>query len=284
MEEKYHHKDTMFWVGFLHSHEESFHKLLLVNKWISGQVNQWTSVYLSIVQCTSIIMHRPSFFCMFALTTRRHPGNMEQYIAIEGIIGAGKTSLAKRLAADTGSSLILEQFEDNSFLPRFYEEPERYAFPLELSFLADRYQQLKEHFAQPDLFMPVTVADYTIYKSVVFAGQTLKDPELMLYKRMFSIMAPTIPKPELLVYLFLPSEKAKQYITGRGRSYEQNISVDYLEKIQKGYLEFIKQHTNWRILFVDTSDLDFVWREGDYEWLSGMIQKSYPPGITRIRK
>lgn len=208
---------------------------------------------------------------------------MYNYIVIEGNIGAGKTSLATRLADDQQASLVLEQFEENSFLPKFYEDPARYAFPLELSFLADRYQQLKEHFGHPDLFKPVTIADYLIYKSVVFAGQNLEPAEMTLYKRMFSIVSSVVPKPDLLVYLFLHPEKLKENILRRGRSYELNISIDYLVKIQLGYLEFMRQQADWRILLIETSRVDFVNRDEDYHWITDLIFKEYPTGITRVK-
>jgi len=205
------------------------------------------------------------------------------YIVIEGNIGAGKTSLATRLADDQQASLVLEQFEENSFLPKFYEDPARYAFPLELSFLADRYQQLKEHFGRPDLFKPVTIADYLIYKSVIFAGQNLEPAEMTLYKRLFSIVSSVVPKPDLLVYLFLPPERLKENILKRGRSYELNISIDYLVKLQQGYLEFLRQQSDWRILLIETSKVDFVNRDEDYHWITDLIFKEYPAGITRVK-
>jgi len=205
------------------------------------------------------------------------------YIVIEGNIGAGKTSLATRLADDQQASLVLEQFEENSFLPKFYEDPARYAFPLELSFLADRYQQLKEHFGRPDLFKPVTIADYLIYKSVIFAGQNLEPAEMTLYKRLFSIVSSVVPKPDLLVYLILPPERLKENILKRGRSYELNISIDYLVKLQQGYLEFLRQQSDWRILLIETSKVDFVNRDEDYHWITDLIFKEYPAGITRVK-
>lgn len=208
---------------------------------------------------------------------------MYNYIVIEGNIGAGKTSLATRLADDQQASLVLEQFEENSFLPKFYEDPARYAFPLELSFLADRYQQLKEHFGRPDLFKPVTIADYLIYKSVIFAGQNLEPAEMTLYKRLFSIVSSVVPKPDLLVYLILPPERLKENILKRGRSYELNISIDYLVKLQQGYLEFLRQQSDWRILLIETSKVDFVNRDEDYHWITDLIFKEYPAGITRVK-
>ncbi|MDP4282196.1 MAG: deoxynucleoside kinase [Bacteroidota bacterium] len=205
-----------------------------------------------------------------------------RFIAIEGNIGAGKTSLATRIAQEYNARLILEQFEDNSFLPKFYENPSKYAFPLELSFLASRYQQLKDQLSSEDLFHTFTISDYFISKSLIFAGKTLEGDELALYSKLFNIIESSLPKPELLVYLYLDIEHLKENICKRGRPYEQNIDFDYLQKIQSGYINFLRQQLNMRILLIDTNNLDFVNRDQDYrqmvEWLSGRYSK----GITRI--
>ncbi len=207
---------------------------------------------------------------------------MYNYIVIEGNIGAGKTSLATRISAELNASLVLEQFEENSFLPKFYEDPARYAFPLELSFLADRYQQLKNHFNQPDLFTSFTIADYFIFKSLIFASRNLEQLEFGLYGKLFNIVSSVVPKPDLLVYLYLNLDNLKKNIEKRGRAYEQNIQFDYLEKIQTGYLGFLRQQSDLRILLIDTNNLDFVQKEKDYQWVKGMILKEYPVGMTRV--
>lgn len=209
--------------------------------------------------------------------------NTYHYIVIEGNIGAGKTSLATRLAAEMGARLILEQFEENSFLPKFYEDPDRYAFPLELSFLAERYQQLKGHFQVPDLFQPITLADYFINKSLIFASKNLEPLEYGLYGKLFNIVSSVVPKPDLLVYLYLSPTNLKRNIEKRGRSYEQNIPFDYLEKIQSGYLDFLRQQTDQRILLIDTNGIDFVHSEEDYRWIKGIISKEYEVGIHRVQ-
>ncbi len=206
---------------------------------------------------------------------------MYNYIVIEGNIGAGKTSLATRMSAELNASLILEQFEENSFLPKFYEDPDRYAFPLELSFLADRYQQLKNHFNKPDLFTSLSIADYFIFKSLIFASRNLEQLEFGLYSKLFNIVSSVVPKPDLLVYLYLNLDNLKKNIEKRGRAYEQNIQFDYLEKIQTGYLDFLRQQSDLRILLIDTNNLDFVQKEKDYQWVKGMILKDYPVGMTR---
>jgi deoxyguanosine kinase len=204
------------------------------------------------------------------------------YIAIEGNIGAGKTTLATRMSQQFNSRLILEQFEDNSFLPKFYEDPSRYAFPLELSFLADRFQQLKSQLAVQDMFHPVTIADYFILKSLIFAKKTLNSEEFTLYTRLFSIIENALPKPDLLVYLYLDISRLQSNIRIRGRVYEQKIEDDYLQRIQDGYLDYIKQQQGLRVLLIDTNKLDFVANHEDYNQLISIITKKYPVGIHRI--
>jgi len=204
------------------------------------------------------------------------------YISIEGNIGAGKTTLATRMSEQFNTRLILEQFEDNSFLPKFYEDPSRFAFPLELSFLADRFQQLKNQLAVQDMFHPVTISDYFILKSLIFAKKTLNSEEFTLYSRLFSIIENVLPKPDLLVYLYLHIDRLQSNIRLRGRVYEQKIEDDYLQRIQEGYLDYIRQQQGLRVLLIDTNHLDFVARQEDYDKLIEIIIKDYPVGIHRI--
>lgn len=205
-----------------------------------------------------------------------------KYIAIEGNIGAGKTSLATRLAGETGARLILEQFEDNSFLPKFYEDQERYAFPLELSFLADRFHQLKKGVSSHDLFSPFIIADYFIHKSLIFARKTLNDEEYKLYFTMFDIIDTVLPKPELLIYLYCSVDRLHANIRKRGRSYEQKIASEYLQKIQDGYLDYIRKQQEMRIVIIDTNNIDFVENPEDYPKLKKIILDEYPVGVHRI--
>ena len=205
------------------------------------------------------------------------------YIAIEGNIGAGKTTLATQLAVDFDARIILEQFEDNSFLPKFYTDPDRYAFPLELSFLADRFQQLKTQLGTPDLFRQLTISDYFIHKSLIFARKTLGVDEFTLYSKLFSIIDASLPKPDLLVYLYLEIDKLKKNIQKRGRDYEQNIDQNYLERIQSGYFDYIRQQQDMRILIIDTNNMDFVVNKSDYKLLLDIISLPYEKGIHRIK-
>jgi 2-amino-4-hydroxy-6-hydroxymethyldihydropteridine diphosphokinase len=195
------------------------------------------------------------------------------YIAIEGNIGAGKTTLSTKLAEDCNAKLVLERFADNPFLPKFYKDQSRYAFPLEMSFLADRYQQLSDDLAQFDLFKDFVVADYHIFKSLIFAKVTLQEDEYRLYKTMFDIIHKEMPKPDLYVYLYQNTERLLENIKKRGRSYEQEIPADYLEKINQGYLDYIKTQTDLNVLIIDVSDLDFVKKQKDYVFLLNEINR-----------
>lgn len=206
---------------------------------------------------------------------------INRFIAIEGNIGAGKTSLARLLAKELNAQLILEQFEKNSFLPLFYKDPQRYAFPLEMSFLADRYQQLKSKLSSPELFQSTIVADYFISKSLIFARKTLQDDEYKLYSKLFSIISSSLRKPDLLVYLFSDIPKLKENIRNRGRDYEQIIDDEYLEKIQSSYFEFIHNHPNMTIVIIDNSKLDFVNKEEDFTKIKNIILKNHSKGIHR---
>jgi deoxyadenosine/deoxycytidine kinase len=205
-----------------------------------------------------------------------------QFICIEGCIGAGKSSLAKLLSQDMNARLILEEFEDNPFLPKFYKEPEKYAFQLELSFLAERYQQLKDKLHTPDIFHPQTISDYIINKSLIFAKNNLVKDEFSLYQKLFGIVDNSIPKPDLLVYLYLNAEQLKANIQKRGRDYEQEIEYDYLEKIQDGYFDYLKQIQDFPVLVINTNTLDFVKNKEDYQELKDLIFSPHKKGFNII--
>ena len=194
------------------------------------------------------------------------------YIAIEGNIGAGKTTLATKIAEDFNAKTVLERFADNPFLPKFYEDQNRYAFPLEMSFLADRYQQISDDLAQFDLFKDFIVADYHIFKSLIFAKVTLTDDEYRLYRKLFEIIYKEMPKPDLYVYLYQNTERLLANIKQRGRSYEQEIPAEYLDKINKGYLDYIKSQTDLNVLIIDVSEKDFVKNQEDYVFVLNEIQ------------
>ncbi len=199
------------------------------------------------------------------------------YIAIEGNIGAGKTSLANKIAQDFNAKLILERFADNPFLPKFYEEPQRYAFALEMSFLADRYQQISDDLSQLDLFKDFMVSDYDIYKSLIFSKITLPDEEFKLYRKLFYLMYKDIAKPDLYIYLYQNTEQLQENIKKRGRDYEQKIDDEYLEKINSGYLEFLKNQSELKVKIIDISDRDFVENREDYLWILQEITNNEIP-------
>ncbi|WP_299523341.1 2-amino-4-hydroxy-6-hydroxymethyldihydropteridine diphosphokinase [uncultured Lutibacter sp.] len=194
------------------------------------------------------------------------------YIAIEGNIGAGKTTLTNMIAEDFNAKVILERFADNPFLPKFYEDNERYAFPLEMSFLADRYQQLSDDLAQFDLFKNFIVSDYYIFKSLIFAQVTLQKEEYFLYRKMFDIMYKEISKPDLYIYLYQETPRLLENIKKRGRNYEQNIAPEYLDKIHRGYSTFIKTEENLKTLIIDVSNKDFLNNPEDYKEIIDLIK------------
>ena len=193
------------------------------------------------------------------------------YIAIEGNIGAGKTSLAKLMSDEFNAKVVLERFADNAFLPKFYNDKERFAFPLEMSFLADRYQQLIDDLAQFDLFKNLIVSDYYIFKSLIFAQVTLQKEEYTLYRKIFDIMYREISKPDLYIYLYQNTNRLLDNIKKRGRDYEQNIEASYLQKIHDGYSGFIKTEQHLNTLIIDVSELDFVNNYKDYKQILSII-------------
>ncbi len=195
-----------------------------------------------------------------------------QFMAIEGNIGAGKTTLANKIAEDFNAKLVLERFADNPFLPKFYEDQSRYAFPLEMSFLADRYQQFTDDTSQFDLFKKFMISDYDIYKSLIFAKITLQAEEFSLYRRIFNVMYKEVKKPDVYVFLYQNPERLLANIKKRGRAYEQNISHEYLEKINRGYMEFLKGHKEHNCVIIELGELDFVESQDDYEKVLAKIQ------------
>lgn len=193
-----------------------------------------------------------------------------KFLVIEGNIGAGKTSLCEMLAAEKNAKLILEQFDDNPFLSKFYEHPERYAFPTELSFLSERYKQIKENLHQ-ELFNDMVISDYFLIKSLIFSSKTLEKEEYLLYRTVFDIIFENIVMPDLYVYLHKTPESLLKNIKKRGREYEQNISEKYLKEIEEGYFNYFKQQNKIKILAINTDNLDFVNKEEDYKIIKSII-------------
>ena len=206
-----------------------------------------------------------------------------KYIVIEGNIGAGKTSLATRISETCKARLLLERFADNPFLPKFYNDPGRYSFPLELSFLADRYNQLKEEIGTLDIFSPFTVADYYFMKSLVFASATLEEDEFSLYRQIFYIIYNSLPKPELFVFLHVKPEKLMENISMRGRDYESKITLKYLNSIQESYFAYFRQNQEHKYLIIDTTNIDFVNSDDDYKKiLDEIFHKEHEAGLNRV--
>lgn len=200
-----------------------------------------------------------------------------KYITIEGNIGAGKTTLAYLLSKKLNARLVLEEFADNPFLQKFYENPTQYAFPLELFFMAERFKQLKDLVNQQDLFQSTTISDYLFTKCLLFAKVNLPDDEFKLYQKLFETMHPQIIQPDILIYLHAPVTKLQENIKKRNRHYEQNIKNDYLFNIQETYTQYIKQH-NFKTLFVDASHADFLGNEKHLEILLDALDKDYTDG------
>lgn len=199
------------------------------------------------------------------------------FITIEGNIGAGKTTLAHLLSRHYNARLILEEFADNPFLPKFYDNPQQFAFPLELFFMAERFKQLKELIQQKDLFQNLTVSDYLFTKCLLFAKINLPDDEFRLYQRLFEIMYQQVVQPDIVLYLHSPVNKLQQNIRKRNRPYEQKIKDDYLFKIQETYTHYIKQH-NIKTIIVDASNADFLGNEKHLTTIIDILEKEYDEG------
>ena len=204
-----------------------------------------------------------------------------KFITIEGNIGVGKTTFSKMLAEELGYRIVLEEFADNPFLPKFYNQPERYAFSLELFFMAERYRQLGD-LREQDLFSKGIVSDYFFVKSKLFAENNLSDDELLLFNRLSDIALRNLPKPDLIIYLHSDVKRLQENIKKRGRTYEQNISNDYLSDIQNKYFDFFKKHIEFPVLIVDVSEVDFVNQKDIFQRLVALTTKSHQMGINRI--
>ena len=202
------------------------------------------------------------------------------FIAIEGNIGAGKTTLVKKIAEQYNAKLILEQFEENPYLAKFYENPDRYSFQLEVSFLVDRFLQFKYDVGRQELFKNFTIADYYISKSLIFAKNNLQEQEYGLYTKIFELLSKASPKPDLLVYLYVNVDQLLENIKQRNRSYEQNISRAYLKNIQKIYLDFLKKQNDLRILIIELKKIDYTNSRGYVEKIYTLLNSEYKIGIT----
>jgi deoxyguanosine kinase len=199
------------------------------------------------------------------------------FVTIEGNIGAGKTTLANILSKHYNARLVLEEFADNPFLPKFYEKPDQYAFPVELFFMAERYKQLKDLLQTKDMFQSITISDYLFTKCLLFAKVNLQNDEFRLYQKLFEIINPQILQPEILIYLHTPVNRLKENIKKRNREYEQNIPNDYLFQLQETYTQYIKQH-HIKTLFVDASHADFLHNPEHVKIITDALDKEYDHG------
>ena len=199
------------------------------------------------------------------------------FITIEGNIGAGKTTLAHLLSKRLNARLILEEFADNPFLPKFYENPQQYAFPLELFFMAERYKQMKDLLHTHDLFQSVTISDYLFTKCLLFAKVNLSEEEFRLYQKLFDIIHSQIIQPELLIYLHAPVSRLQLNIKKRNRPYEQAIPDEYLFNIQETYTTYIKQQ-NVKTLFVDASNANFLSNPAHVQTILDALDADYENG------
>jgi deoxyadenosine/deoxycytidine kinase len=208
---------------------------------------------------------------------------MIRFLVIEGNIGAGKTTLTHKLAADRNAKVVLEQFADNPFLPKFYKNPDKYAFPLEMSFLADRYNQLKSDLSMPDIFSNLVIADYYFNKSLIFAQNTLKDDEMLLYRQFYEMVYSRLPKPDLYVYLHNSIERLLFQIAKRGRGYEKSITAKYLQQIEEAYFTWFRQQKDFPVLVLDAEKLDFVGEKSDYQQIiNAIFSHKYNVGLNRV--
>jgi deoxyadenosine/deoxycytidine kinase len=204
------------------------------------------------------------------------------FITIEGCIGAGKTTLAKQLARDFNGKLILEQFENNPFLPGFYKDPVRHAFPVELYFMAERFQHLKKLLSEADIFKSFTVSDFLFQKSFIFANNNLTDDESKLYRTLFDIINPSLPKPDITLYLYAPVDVLLERIHKRGRDYEMSIQAEYLDNIQNAYLDYFRHQQQSVVVLVNTTNLNFVDLKNDYEFVSEILNTEFEAGLHYV--
>lgn len=201
-----------------------------------------------------------------------------RYIAIEGNIGAGKTTLSKELSNRWNARLVLEQFEDNPFLASFYKDPDKYAFPLEMSFLAERYQQLTRQIHQTELFAERILADYAPFKSLIFAGKTLDHAEYSVYKKMHQLLYAQVPNPDLIIFIHQPMEQLMKNISKRGRSYESEISEQYLRDVESGYFDFFRSRQDLTTLVIEPKTDNYAYDESFHQFVDELLEWNWSPG------
>jgi len=204
------------------------------------------------------------------------------YIVVEGNIASGKTSFCEKIANTYGCRLILEQFDDNPFLPHFYQDPERFAFAVELFFMTERIKQLQRNLINQDLFSAFTVADYAFVKSLLFARKNLTEEEFRMFAKMFNAFSSSFPNPDILIYFHRNVDELMSNVNKRGRGYEKYIKADYLQTIQDSYFEYFRNILSFPLLIVDVSGVDFVQNDIHYNTVESLLKKQYLPGVHRI--
>lgn len=204
------------------------------------------------------------------------------YIAVEGNIGSGKTTFCQMVAKEYNCKLVLEEFDDNPFLPYFYKDPERFAFTVELFFMTERYKQLQKSLLIRDMFIDFTIADYAFIKTLLFARQNLPEDEYKLFQKMFSPLNQSFPQPELLVYFHRDVKILQENIAKRGRTYESGITDEYLTKVQNSYFEYFRNILSYPILIVDLNTIDFEDNVRNYKEVKHLLSKKYNPGVHRV--
>lgn len=209
------------------------------------------------------------------------PDDGLRYIVVEGVIGAGKTTLARLLAEHLSAQLVLEEFEENPFLDRFYADPVRWAFQTQLTFLASRFRQQKGLFER-DLFHDAVVSDYAFDKDRIFAHLNLTGDELQLYETLYTLMAPVTPRPDLVVYLQSSTDRLMENIRKRDRSYERSMDRDYIDRLNEAYHYYFRRYTKSPLLVVDATEIDFVGNLDDRRELLERITRR-PSDGTRHR-
>jgi len=204
------------------------------------------------------------------------------FITIEGNIGSGKTTFCKKIKEEYNCQLVLEEFDDNPFLPLFYEDQDRWAFTVELFFMTERYKQMQKEFVSRDMFVDFTITDYAFVKTLLFARQNLEEGEFKMFQKLFNTLNQSFPQPELLVYFHRSVEHLQANIAKRGREYEKNISDEYLTKVQNSYFEYFRNILSYPILIIDLNTINFEENERNYQEVKMLLAKKYNPGVHRI--